>query len=417
MVVRQSVARAFFTASAAVLACVAQVSGGDWPRWRGPQQDGHSAETGLPVKWSAADVAWRAPLKGLGHSSPVVHRNRIFLTAAEEEGRKRLVFCVHRDDGRVLWEDVAWTGTPEPSHQLNGWASASCVTDGERVYAFFGRGGGLFCYSIDGERLWQKELGHFEGPWGTAACPVLVGDLVIQNCDADSNAYLVAFNKRTGDEVWRVDREDFRGWSTPVLIEAGGRPELVLNGHSAVRGYDPATGNELWSCASFNGRGEPTATLANGLLFLVNGLQGDCYAVRPGGNGDVTATHRVWHTGRNGRDLPSPIVIDGVLMIAGHRNSVITGYAATSGKELWRIRVGDEMSASPVAWNGRAFFVRTAGETLAIDPKAGEIVATNTVKHDRDELFRASLAPSDGQVFLRSDSALYCIGERSEGGK
>jgi outer membrane protein assembly factor BamB len=369
------------------------------------------------MTWAAADVAWRTPLKGLGHSSPVVHGERIFLTSAEEEGRKRLVFCVHRDDGRVLWEDVAWTGTPEPSNQLNGWASASCVTDGERVYAFFGRGGGLFCYSIDGKRLWQKDLGHFEGPWGTAACPVLVGDLVIQNCDADSNAYLVAFNKRTGDEAWRVDREDFRGWSTPVLIEAGGRTELVLNGHSAVRGYDPATGKEIWSCASFNGRGEPTVTPAGGLLYLVNGLPGDCYAVRPGGNGDVTATHRVWHAGRNGRDLPSPIVIDGVLMIAGHRNCVITGYAAATGKELWRIRVGDEMSASPVAWNGRAFFVRTAGETLVIDPKAGEIVATNTVKHDRDELFRASLAPSDGQVFLRSDGALYCIGERSAGGK
>lgn len=389
----------------------------DWPRWRGPRQDGHSTESNLPTEWSASDVTWKTPLKGLGHSSPIVMGDRIFLTSAVGDGRERIVMCVDRNDGRVLWEQTAWTGEPEPSHQMNGWASATCVTDGERVYAFFGRGGGLFCYSVDGEKLWQKELGNFEGPWGTAACPVLVGDLVIQNCDADAHACLVAFDKQTGEQVWLTPRESARGWSTPVLIEVDGHQELVLNGHSAVRGYDPATGKELWSCRSFNGRGEPTVTPAGDLLHVVNGLQGDTYAVRPGGRGDVTETHRAWHTPRSGRDLPSPIVIDGVVIVSGFRSVVITGYEAATGKELWKQRIGDQISASPVAWNGTAFFVRESGEVLAMAPKTGEIVARNTVGGSAGELFRASLSPSDGQVFQRSDSVLYCIGQRFAGGK
>ncbi len=394
------------------------VQADDWPRWRGPQQDGHSTETGLPDEWSALDVTWKTPLKGLGHSSPVVIGGRIFLTSAVDNGRERIVMCVGRNNGRILWEQTAWIGEPEQSHQMNGWASATCATDGERVYAFFGRGGGLFCYSVDGGKLWQTELGSFEGPWGTAACPILVGDLVIQNCDADANAFLAAFNKKTGEEVWRTPRENNRGWSTPVLIEVDGHQELVLNGHSAVRGYDPDSGKELWSCKSFNGRGEPTVTPAGDLLYVVNGLKGDNYAVRPGGQGDVTATHMAWHAERkSGRDLPSPIVLGGVVIVSSHRAVVITGYDAATGKELWAQRVGNQISASPVAWNGLAFFVVENGDVIAVEPKSGEIMARNTVGPGATELFRASLSPSDGQVFLRSDSVLYCIGKRAAGGK
>jgi hypothetical protein len=292
---------------------------------------------------------------------------------------------------------------------MNGWASATCATDGQRVYAFFGAGGGLRCYSLDGEPLWQQELGSLESLWGTAACPVLAGDLVIQNCDADANACLVAFNKVTGEEAWRTDRENYRGWSTPVLINSGGRDELVLNGHTGVRSYNPATGDEYWFCAGFNGRGSPTVTLAGDLIHVVNGLSGDTYAIRPGGRGDVTATHRAWHTPRSGRDLPSPIVVDGILMISGLRSAVITGYEAATGNELWQERVGDQVSASPVAWSGRAFFITESGETLVVDPREG-IVARNRFGVAPDELFRASMTPHNGQVLIRSGRMLYCVG-------
>lgn len=395
-------------------ACVEAQS--NWPRWRGPSQDGHSSETGLPTRWTPDEVQWRVPLKGRGQSSPIIWGERIFLTTAVDEGRQRVVMCLDRSDGRLLWEHVVWTGEPEMSHTMNGWASASCVTDGERVYAFFGRGGGLHCFAVEGDSLWQRDLGRFvmETDWGTAASPVLVDGLVIQNCDADEDAYLIALDQQTGEVAWRTPRENYRGWSTPVLIETSVRQELVLNGHTGVRAYDPATGKELWYCQGFNGRGSPTVTPADGLLHVVNGLSGDTYAVRPGGNGNVTSSHMAWHAPRKGRDLSSPIVVNGTLIISGLRSAIITAYDAQDGRELWKERVGGQISASPISWNGKAFFVSEAGDTLVVDPQASPpIVARNTVESEPGELFRSCIAPSDGQVFLRSDRALYCIGQRT----
>jgi outer membrane protein assembly factor BamB len=361
-------------------------------------------------------VQWRVPLKGRGQSSPIIWGERIFLTTAVDDGRQRVVICRDRNDGRLLWEHVVWTGEPEASHTMNGWASASCATDGEQVYAFFGRGGGLHCFTVEGEPVWQRDLGQFvmDADWGTAASPVLVDGLVIQNCDADEDAHLIALDKRTGEEVWRTPRENYRGWSTPVLIDTGGRRELVLNGHTGVRAYDPATGKELWYCQGFNGRGSPTVTPADGLLHVVNGLSGDTYAIRPGGEGDVTSSHMVWHAPRKGRDLSSPIVVNGTVIISGLRAAIITAYDAQDGRELWKERVGGQISASPVSWSGKAFFVSESGETLVIDPGASRpIVARNTVESEPGELFRSSITPSDGQVFLRSDRALYCISQRT----
>jgi outer membrane protein assembly factor BamB len=317
---------------------------------------------------------------------------------------------------------VAWTGTPEKSHAMNGWASPTCATDGERVVAFFGRGG-LHCYTVEGKPLWSRDLGPFAGPWGTAASPVLVGDLVIQNGDAEDDAFLLALDKRTGRTVWRTPREvpECGGWSTPVLVTAGGRPELVLNGAKAVIAYDPATGRPLWSCRSFNGRGEPTATPGHGLLFLVNGLQGDLYAVRPGGDGDVTQTHMAWHTPRRGgRDQPSPIVVGDYLVVA-NMDGIATCYEAATGKERWKERLEGKFSSSPVAAGGRAYFQNEAGVTFVLEPgPAKKLVARNDLGAGPDEVFRASLTPSGGQFFSRSDRALYCIGGQTgkpSGGK
>jgi outer membrane protein assembly factor BamB len=392
-------------------------SDSDWPGWRGPSADGHSKEKALPVRWAEDSVTWKTPLPGAGQSSPVIWGERIFLTTALEKGRQRVVFCVNRKTGKIEWEKVAWTGDPEPSHPMNGWASATCAVDGERVYAFFGRGGGLHCYAIDGSPVWSHELGSFEGPWGTAACPVLAGDLVIQNCDADKDARLVAFDKKTGKEVWSTPRGPYRGWSTPVLIDAGSRKELVLNGQTGVIAYAPETGKELWSCRCDQGRGEPTATLANGLLYVINGLGGGgLYVIRPGGSGDVTQTHRLWITKRGDRDTPSPIVIGDTVLVMSLRPDILTAYDAAGGKELWKQRVGSQVSASPVSYEGRAFLITESGETIVVDPKAEEKIAgRNTVGAAKGELFRATLTPSDGQIFIRSDRTLYCIGKRKSG--
>ena len=200
----------------AATACAADAN---WPRWRGPRGDGHAAEAGLPIRWDASSVEWKTPLKGSGHSSPVIWGQRLFLTTALDDGKQRLVLCLDARGGQVLWEKVAWTGEPEKSHVLNGWASATCATDGEVVVAFFGRGG-LHAYSVDGQHLWSRDLGPFESPWGTAASPVIVGDLVIQNGDSDRDAFIEAFDRRTGQTVWRRQRPDHRGWSTPLVLRA-----------------------------------------------------------------------------------------------------------------------------------------------------------------------------------------------------
>jgi outer membrane protein assembly factor BamB len=385
----------------------------NWPRWRGPRQDGHAAETNLPVNWSSENVIWKTPLPGIGQSSPIIWGDRLFLTSALEKGKERVVFCVDRTSGKVVWQQTAWKGQPEPSHGLNGWASASCVTDGEVVVAFFGRGG-IHAYSVDGKHLWSRDLGPFESPWGTAACPIIVDNLVVQNCDADKNASLVALDKRSGTEIWRTKRRDYRGWSTPIVVDAGKRRELVLNGHEGVQAYDPATGRELWFCKSVEGRGEPTVTPAGDGLCVVNGLKGgEIYSVRPGGDGDVTDSRMTWHTPRRGaRDTPSPIVI-GNFIIVTDMDGLATCYNATDGQIYWKERLEGKYSGSPIAANGLVYFTNEAGKTLVIKPGPKlQIVAENELVAGKEEIFRASPTPYDAHIFLRSTTVLYCIGKR-----
>ena len=387
-----------------------------WPRWRGPAADGHARESGLPHRWTQDAVVWKTPLPGRGNSSPTIWGERIFLTSALDRGRQRMVICLDRNNGTILWQQIAWRGEPEPTHEMNGWASATCATDGDRVYAFFGRGGGLHCYTVEGTHLWSRDLGKFVGPWGTAASPLLVGKLVIQNCDADENAYIVAFDKESGEEVWKVKRPNHRGWSSPILVNGGEREEVIVNGHTGVTAYAPETGEQLWFCECERGRGSPTVTPAGGLLFVANGLSGGgAYCVRPGGSGDITESRRLWFASRRGRDLSSPIVVGDAMLIIGLRGGILTCYDKRSGTELWVKRIGGQVSASPISYDGLAFFLVESGETVVIDPNSEEkVIATNSLAAAADEFFRASITPSDGQLFLRSDQNVYCVGMRKK---
>lgn len=388
----------------------------NWPRWRGPEGTGHSTEKGLPVQWAPADVAWTTALKGSGQSSPIIWGDRIFLTSALDNGKKRLTFCIDRRNGKQLWEHVSWTGMPEPTHKLNGWASPSCVTDGERVYAYFGKAG-LHCYTVAGKHLWSRQLGEFlsKTKRGVAASPVLAGKLVIVNGDSESDPYLFGIDKLSGETVWKTKRPATEGYSTPILVKAAGRAELVLNGHFFIAGYDPLKGTELWTCKSFIGRGEPTATFADGLLYVLNGQAADIYAVRPGGAGDVTATHMAWHTPRkNGRDQSSPIVVNGFVFVSNIAG-VGTCYDAKTGKQLWNERISTaNILSSPVAAGGKVYYLNEEGEAIVLEPgQQLKVVARNRVTDTTDELFRASLTPCRGQFLVRSNSMLYCVGKKA----
>jgi outer membrane protein assembly factor BamB len=188
---------------------------------------------------------------------------------------------------------------------------------------------------------------------------------------------------------------------------------LILNGHSGVRGYDPKTGAELWWCKGFSGRGEPVPTYAHGLIYVVNGLVGDVYSVRPGGKGEVTDTHRQWHTPRRvGRDLPSPVVVDNFLLVCS-MGGILNGYDCQTGKELWKERIGPKFTTTPLVAQGRAYFQSEEGDTVVVEPgDTMKIVGQSKLESDSDELFRASLVPSQGQIFIRSTKFLYCIGPK-----
>lgn len=386
-----------------------------WPRFRGPQGDGHSSERGFPVQWNATNVIWKTKLKGEGQSSPIIWKDRIYLTSALDEGRQRLVIAVDRKTGEIVWERVAWKGEPEPTHRMNGWASATCVTDGQHVYASFGYAG-LHCYTMDGKHVWSRNLGKFlsKNRRGTSSSLVVNDSLVFFNGDSESDPFLFGIDKLTGKTVWKTDRPKTEGYSTPLLIQVDDHVELVLNGHYYIAGYDPQTGKRLWWCKSFNGRGEPSPAYADGVLFVVNGLPADVYAVRPGGSGDVTKSHMVWHTPRrNGRDQPSPIVVGNYLFVSNMAGTM-SCYDTKTGKEIWRERFSTaKLTASPVAAEGRVYFLNEKGETFVFEPGPQmKIVAKNTIGAGADEIFRASPALYQGQIFLRSNTVLYCIGKK-----
>ena len=387
----------------------------NWSQFRGPTGRGHSTSQDVPIKWSPADVKWTADLPGTGQSSPVNWGNRIFLTSAENEGKTRHIFCLDLSTGRELWRKTIACSNPEDTHKMNSHATPTCATDGKRVYAFFGPAG-LHCLDLDGQPIWEKQLGDFPGGWGVAASPVLVGsDMVVQNCDCSGPSRLVAFDRETGEVRWdskRVDKPK-GGWSTPILIEHEGQRELVLNGEFGVRGYNPGSGKELWFCKGFNGRGSPVPDFANGALFVINGKSGDLYSVKPGGSGDVTGTHMLWNQGRKaGRDLASPAVV-GNYMIAVDMGGIGACFDAQTGNVLWNERLGfaGQFAASPLVANGLVYFTSVSGGTTIVikpGPKL-EVVAQNDVGGKPDETFRSTLAPIQGFLLVRSLDKLYCV--------
>lgn len=385
-----------------------------WSRFRGPAGTGHYAGPALPTKWGPEDVLWRVELKGEGHSSPCIWQQRIFLTSATDQARTRLVLALDARDGRLLWEKAISCDSADKTHRMNSFATPTCATDGERVVAFFGNAG-IHGFDLDGKLLWSQSLGEFAGPWGIAASPVLVGDRVIQNCDAQGASFLVGLDAQTGKIVWRTPRTDkpMGGWSTPIAIRTDARTELILNSQTGLDAYDPATGKPLWHCLGFNGRGEPSPDYAHGLLFVLNGNAGDIYAVRPGGSGEVSQTHRVWHTPRKKiRDVSSPVVV-GNYLFAIDMKGLATMYDTASGAELWSQRIAGAFTASPVEAGGLIYLNDEAGQTLVIRPGPQlDLLARNSLGDRSGELFRASLAPLDGRIYFRSSHALYCVGAK-----
>ena len=412
-----------------------ETSSQNWTTWRGPSGQGYVDDARVPLSWSEKDnLLWSTALPGKGNSTPIIWGKRLFLTASSNNGDERYVLCVDRNDGKILWKQLASKGVPPGrTHNWNGYASASCTTDGERVYAFFGTPG-LFCYDLKGKLLWQHAFGTFtcaQG-WGTAASPFLFEDLVIQNCDNDGpNALrkgekeaapmaLVALDKFKGTIRWRTPRNQGRGFSTPRLITTPkGRLELVLNGPSGVWSYDPRSGKEFWHMLRTDDKeqakfGEPMPVSAGQIMVASSGRPGPMQAFKLDGSGDITHSHLVWEIRRKGRDVASPIIW-GDYLYAADRNAVLTCYELKTGKAMYskRLSPGRQVLASPICVQGKLLFLLGNGETVVLEPGPEyKVIRRNVLSGHGGLDFGASPVVVDGRLYLRSQSRLYCIGAK-----
>lgn len=401
----------------AVLALASTLAAENWNQFRGPRLDGTVSAPDLPLQWDGSKIVWKASLKGSGQSSPAQWEDQLFLTGGSADGKERYVMCLSAKDGSTLWEDKVDCVAPEAIHNMNSYATPSCATNGEIVVAYFGPAG-LHAWDLSGKKRWSLDLGVGGGTWGFAASPVIVDGLVIQNCDSEGPSRLVAVDAATGKIAWETPRETKPkgGWSTPTLIEHEGRRELILNGEFGVQAYDPATGKELWFCEAPTGRGEPVPVYAHGKLYVVCGKPGDAYAVKPGGSGKVTATHRLWTTARKGgRDLPTPVVVGDTLFISS-MSGIASAYDAATGAVLFTERMGEgiEIAAAPLVANGHAYFQTVhGGDVIVVKPgKTLEVVGRCSLGEvAKAETFRAVPVPLGDRILLRGSGTLYCVGK------
>lgn len=422
----------------------------NWPQFRGPGARGISDHPGLPDRWSATEnVAWKTDLPGRGWSSPVVWGDRVFLTTAISSGDAEApkqglylggerptpeaehewkVFCLALDDGSVLWERTVHRGKPATSiHLKNSYASETPVTDGQRVYAYFGNIG-LFALDFQGELVWSKRFEPRETRegWGTAASPAIWGDRIYVVNDNEEQSYLVAIDKHSGEEAWRVDRDEKSNWSTPYVWQNELRTEIVTPGTGKTRSYDQE-GNLLWWFEGMSGITIATPYADNGLLYITSGFvaspQRPIYAIRPGGKGDITlaegavsSEHIAWCQPMAAPYNPSTLVYQGRLHVLYDRGMVAC-YDAKTGAEIYgrqRIPGGGNFTASPWAYDGKVFCLSEAGTTFVA--RAGdtlEVLHTNALADD--DMALATPAMAGDRLLLRTAPRLYCI--RAEGNK
>lgn len=392
----------------------------DWLAWRGPTGDGQAADGAkAPLKWSKEEnIKWRVQLDGPGNSTPIVVGRRVFITHAPKDSKLRGLHCYDRSSGELLWKQEVEYAEKELTHATNPPCSASPVSDGKLVVAWFGSAG-LHCFDLEGNKLWQVDTGKVEHIWGYGSSPMLHQDLVIQQVGPGLNAYVAAYEKQTGKEVWRKEYsgmksskiDEFRGsWSTPVLHrEASGRDVLLLSLPETFRAVDPRSGEEYWACSGPSALVYTSPFATGSTVVTMCGYGGPALAVTDGGKGDVTEKNRLWiHPKGNPQRVGSGVAIDGYVYLL-NENGVALCLDAKTGERKWQQRLAGASSwSSMVHIDGRLYVPTMGGKTivLAVNPEECQVLAEN----ETGEMTRGSLAFSDGEAFLRTYNALYCIG-------
>lgn len=398
----------------------------DWPQFRGPGGRGQSDQTGLPTQWDAAsNIAWKTELPGPGASSPVTFGDKIFLTCYSGYGvgegdvgeisqLKRHLLCLSRQDGKVLWNVVQPSTQAEGAYRgftaLHGYASSTPAVDADAIYVFFGATGAA-AYSHDGQQRWLTSCGTQTHDWGSATSPVLYDNLVIVNAGVESGS-LIALDKKTGQEVWRQAGMEMT-WSTPALAQVDGGWELVVQVKRKILGFDPASGKPLWTCQGIDDYVCPSILTEGDVAYVIGARRATAIAVRAGGRGDVTATHKLWEINK-GSNVSSPVVHDGRLYWAHESRGAVYCVDAKTGKDVYEERLNPRpgrIYASPLAAGGKLYYVsRDAGVFVVAAKPEFELLAHNKIETDAS-IFNGSPAVAAGRLLLRSDRALYCIGK------
>ncbi len=441
----------------------------NWPQWRGPLANGVAPEADPPLEWSETkNVKWKVQIPGAGSATPVVWGNRVFVLTAvptgkkteapaeakpaesapppaanppQGEGRPRggpggpggrdggfgrsqkpteeyqfMILCLDRNTGKTLWQKVARDTVPhEGTQQNNTFASASPVTDGKLVLAFFGSRG-LYCYDLDGNLKWTKEFGQMRTKmtFGEGASPAVHGDTVVIDWDDETdNDFIAAFDKRDGKQLWKTPRSEETTWSTPLIVEHGGKFQVIVNATRKVRSYDLASGKELWSCAGQTANAIPSPVADADTVYVTSGFRGSALvAIKLGSTGDLAGTDAIrWTHDKNTPYVPSPLLVDDLLYVLKVNGGVLSCFDAKTGNanfEEERLEGISEIYASPVAAKDRVYVLGRDGKCLVLKkgPKL-EILATNKL----DDRTDASIAMAGKQLFIRGRQNLYCLAE------
>jgi outer membrane protein assembly factor BamB len=416
----------------------------NWSQWRGPLGTGVATHADPPTVWSESDgtnVRWRTAIPGRGHSTPIVWGNRVFLTTAIAVGdalpprpstapgnhdnlavthrHQFVVLAINRIDGKILWQKNVNEALPrEQGHRTGSLASSSPVTDGEFLFAQFGSFG-LYCLDLDGKLIWKQDFGPLQSlhGHGEGSSPALHGNTLIVNCDHEGQSFVAALDKRTGQALWKVERDEVTSWATPIVVEHAGKTQVIISGTSRVRGYDLVTGKVLWECGGLSANVVASPVAADGMVFAGSSYDKRALlAIRlEGAAGDITGTDRIaWSRFRGTPYVPSPLLYDGALYFLTHYQGVLTRVDAKSGEErpgAYRLNGIGNIYSSPVAASGRIYITDLDGTTAVLS--AGEIPRVLALNRLSDSI-AASPALAGRDLFLRGERFLYCLAETNK---
>ncbi|HLK62533.1 MAG TPA: PQQ-binding-like beta-propeller repeat protein [Bryobacteraceae bacterium] len=424
----------------------------NWPSFRGPGASGVADGQKLPSAWDVAkgiNIAWKTPIPGLAHSSPIVWGDRVFVTTAissrgnadfkrglygegdaseDRSPQQWKLLCLNKKSGAVLWERLAYEGAPkEKRHMKATYANATPATDGEVVVAFFGSQG-IYAYDLDGKPLWNRDLGRFdvgaydlpEYEWGTASSPILYRGMVIVQCDQQKGSFLTALDRKTGQTVWKTERDELPSWGTPTIVPGKQRTELVTNASNFIRGYDPATGKELWRLGGSSKITAPTPIYNGDLILVASGRRPEApiFAIRAGAEGDISLPNNhsdsrsvAWSKTQRGSYMPTPLFYHGLLYVLANAG-ILDCYGFETGREIYRERIphqGSGFSASPVASDGKIYLSSEDGDIFVVS--AGEQFSLMK-KNSMEEPVMATPAISGGMLIVRTQHQLFAIRQK-----